>query len=238
MMRNHYDSAGRVMRREWAGDPVGWTGYRGGRIEPALDPSSEATYPLPEGAAPTVDAPLAVVSFDYDNEGRHVASRVGDQVVLRLDYGPEGKVVRAERTGRFVRAWSYADDKVVETLELPGLPEGPYGFVGSSDPGVTGDLVVRRESVPGGPALLEVYLDGTSRRLSYDGRGRLSGEERFGRDASSPALSIRYVYSPDGSRVGEIEDNRLGGKTSYYQRPVQADGLWGHREKVTRLAFP
>jgi hypothetical protein len=237
-LRNHYDSSGRIVRREWSGDPAGLTGYRGGKIETALNPDPEVVYSVTDGTAFSPEAPLAMVTFDYDDEGRHVASSVAGIVALKIDYASNGKVARAERTGRFVRTYEYTDDKVTETLQLAGLAAGPYGFIESGDPDLTEDVVVRRETIPDGPVLLEVYLDGSSRRFSYDQNGRYLSEERYGKDASQPALSIQYVYSPDGAKVGEIEDNRLTGKTSYFQRSIRTDGLWDRREKVARLEFP
>jgi len=238
VMRNYYDSAGRIVRREWGGKPDGLTGYRGGRVEPALNPNPTVVYPVADEADAAAEVTLTTVTFDYDEEGRHIASRVGDQVALRLSYGANGKVVRAERVGRFIRTYDYAEETITETLELPWLAAGPYGFIESGDPELTEDVVVRKETLLSGPVLSELYLDGSSRRFAYDDRGRYLSEERYGRDVSKPVLSIQYVYSPDGAKVGEIEDNRLTGKTSYFQRAIRTDGLWDLRQKVARLEFP
>ncbi len=237
VLRNIYNDSGLIERREWRGKPSEWSGYRGGKIEPELEPDPEVTYPISGLKAVSDSGVMTIIEFGFDEKRRHITTRVGNTVVLRKEYSIDGKVVAIERIGRFTRRFTYESEKVTEALELPEIGGEPYAFVGGDDESVTEDLVVFREFTTDGRITFERYLDGSSRRYSYDANGRSMRDERFGRDASNPALSIQYVYSPDGGRVGEIEEDLLTGKTSYFVRDILANGVWDHRSAVPRLDF-
>ena len=73
----------------------------------------------------------------------------GDTVVVRVTPPVGIKKVTGKREGAIIRILERAHTKIVGTYELPESLTGGYGFITSSDPKITQDLMVNRENARG-----------------------------------------------------------------------------------------
>jgi ribonuclease R len=73
----------------------------------------------------------------------------GDTVVVRVTPPAGKKKITGKREGTVIRILDRARTKIVGTYELPEPRTGGYGFVTSSDPKITQDLIVSRENASG-----------------------------------------------------------------------------------------
>jgi ribonuclease R len=73
----------------------------------------------------------------------------GDTVVVRVTPPVGKKKTAGKREGTIIRILERAHTKIVGTYELPEPRTGGYGFITSSDPKITQDLMVNRENTGG-----------------------------------------------------------------------------------------
>lgn len=216
LMANIYDGKGKVSRRLWAGEPRKLAGYRGGRIDDALDPDRGMGYDRADLDRVGEDTPVSMIEFAYGDSGALATASVDGKPAVEFRYDGEERLVEVRSEGRFRISNRYLPDGGrEETVEIDEAGGHPFWYLESADPGVGPDLAMRRSYDADGRLLGETLADGRLRTIEYDDRMRRIRETVVARDGKTPVESVAYVHEPGSDRVLRIREDLLAGTVEH-----------------------
>ncbi len=226
LLRNHFGMGGRLVKREWRGDPREHEGFAGGRVDPALTPEKALSFPerfIPESFVSTIGIPLRTLEFHYDHRGRHLSTTLDGEVAYRLELDGKGRVVVEEVPGRFRTVQQHDSNGRVSTTVTP--LDQPISGDYHRDPGSrSGPVRVGTVIDAKGQVLEERFLDGRFERHHFDGERRLTRTDTFAADGTTLLATRSVVYHTDGRRRYETLEDLTTKRTHRLDIYLAGDG--------------
>ena len=224
VLRNHFDADGRLVARDWMGQPRWLENFSGGRVEPPLFPNREVIYKTDLYAG--ADTPLVRIDYRLDGDGRHTATEIDGQPMVTIRYAADGYYSDYRIAGRFQRKRKMIDAGGSETrLVIPGVTDVPFGYLESGDSSITERLIVRERRDAADRPIERQLLDGSTLHLDYHPQtGRPKHEWVIARDAETKITESTFVYRPDGRKMLVIKEDFRTGQLSYREMAVSAYG--------------
>lgn len=224
LLRNHFRADGRLVRREWRGEPRRFRGFDAARIEGAFLTGRDLLYPDAAVAPSQVAAlPLIEIRYEYDAAGRHMATYAGEELVLLRERDSAGRVVLEEVPGRFRTEITWRPDKTREVAVTP-LDRDQEGLTylpshGKADILRLGAVYDDSQQLVG-----ERFLDGRTRQIERDDEGRVTLVRVYAPDGETLLETREIFHREDGLRRYELLRHEVSGKTRHTEMHLAPDG--------------
>ncbi len=250
LLRNHFDSIGRVSKRTWLGSPFMLKGYAGGRYDAAFNPQKSFEPSRPTATIDRLREKKPVeIQFAYSGLGLLRSIRVGDEEVVKTEHDAKGNVTRRWVKGRFEEKVSVGnlklengEEKLENRNSKSGDGKGPrvrevWLLAGEVSPSrelskSERTLLLREELDSNGNVLERSAADGRRTERRYDDNGRLVYEKIWAPDGKSGISERRLSYDDTNRRATETITNLLTTRSEHFGYILTPGGELTARQKI------